>query len=62
MSHTIRRTKWKEKDPMKIDMRREIERIELEEALNEAENYYDEDDDPYQLTSHQMMEDSHYQD
>ena len=47
---------------MKIDMQREIERIELEEALHEAEEYYDEDDDPYQLTSHQMMEDSHYQD
>lgn len=42
MSNTIRRTKYKEKDPMALELQREIERIELKEALDEP---YDLDDD-----------------
>ena len=43
---------------MTIDFQREIERIELEEALNEP---YDEeeDDDPFSLSDMQCMEDSY---
>lgn len=57
MSNTIRRTKYREKDPMTIDFQREIERIELEEALNEP--YEDEDEDPFSLSDMQLMEDSY---
>lgn len=58
MSNTIRRIKYKEKDPMTIDFQREIERIELEEALNEP--YSDEEDeDPYGLSDMQCMDDSY---
>lgn len=43
---------------MTIDFQREIERIELEEALNEP--YSDEEDeDPYGLSDMQCMEDSY---
>lgn len=58
MSHTIRRTKYREKDPMTINFQREIERIELEEAFNEP-HYEDEDDDPFSLSDMQCMEDSY---
>lgn len=49
MSNTIRRTKYKEKDPMAIELQREIERIELKEALDEPIDLDDDDlfDDPY---------------
>lgn len=48
MSNTIRRTKYKEKDPMAIELQREIERIELKEALDEPVDFYDDlFDDPY---------------
>ena len=57
MSNTIRRIKYKEKDPMTIDFQREIERIELEEALNEP--YEDEDEDPFSLSDMQCIEDSY---
>jgi len=58
MSNTIRRIKYREKDPMTIDFQREIERIELEEALNEPYDI-DEDEDPYSLSDMQLMEDSY---
>lgn len=57
MSNTIRRTKYREKDPMTIDFQREIERIELEEALNEP--CEEDDDDPFSLSDMQLMEDSY---
>lgn len=48
MSNTIRRTKYKERDPMTIELQREIERIELKEALDEPVDFdYDLFDDPY---------------
>ena len=49
MSNTIRRIKYREKDPMTIDFQREIERIELEEAMNEPYDY-DDEDDPFSLS------------
>lgn len=50
MSNTIRRIKYKEKDPMALELQREIERIELKEALDEPYDVTDDDelfDDPY---------------
>lgn len=50
MSNTIRRTKYKEKDHMALELQREIERIELKEALDEPYDVpYDDElfDDPY---------------
>lgn len=50
MSNTIRRTKYKEKDPMALELQREIERIELKEALDEPYDAPYDDvlfDDPY---------------
>jgi hypothetical protein len=51
MSNTIRRTKYKEKDHMALELQREIERIELKEALDEPYDVpYDDDelfDNPY---------------
>lgn len=48
MSNTIRRTKYKEKDPMAIELQREIERIELKEDLDEPIDLDDDlFDDPY---------------
>ena len=58
MSNTIRRIKYREKDPMTIDFQREIERIELEEAMNEPYDY-DDEDDPFSLSDTQLMEDSY---
>ena len=57
MSNTLRRTKYREKDPMTINFQREIERIELLEALDEP--YDEEDDDPFSLSDMQLMEDSY---
>lgn len=61
MSNTVRRTKYREVDPMTIDLKKEIEKIELEEALLEAEDIYSEDDEdnPYGLSDFQVMEDSY---
>ena len=48
MSNTIRRTKYKEKDPMALELQREIERIELKESLDEHDDFDDDlFDDPY---------------
>ena len=58
MSNTIRRTKYREIDPMTIDLKKEIERIVLQEALEEPYDF-DEDDDPYSLSDMQLMEDSY---
>ena len=58
MSNTIRRTKYREIDPMTADLKKEIERIELQEALEETYDY-DEDEDPYSLSDMQLMEDSY---
>lgn len=58
MSNTIRRTKYREIDPMTIDLKKEIERIGLQEALEEPYDF-DEDDDPYSLSDMQLMEDSY---
>ena len=56
MSDTFRRVKWKEKDPMSIEVKRAIEKIELEEAILEADEDYD--DDLYSLTPYQLMDDT----
>lgn len=58
MSNTIRRIKYREIDPMTIDLKKEIERIGLQEALEEPYDF-DEDDDPYSLSDMQLMEDSY---
>ena len=58
MSNTVRRTKYREVDPMTIDLKKEIEKIELEEALSEPYDY-DDDEDPYSLSDMQLMEDSY---
>ena len=42
---------------MTINFQREIERIELLEALDEP--YDEEDDDPFSLSDMQLMEDSY---
>lgn len=59
MSNTIRRTKYREIDPMTVDLKKEIDRIELEEALNEPYDYDDNDEDPYSLSDMESMEDSY---
>lgn len=45
MSDTIRRTKYREVDPMVVDLKKEIEKIALEEAILEAEQPLLDDED-----------------
>lgn len=45
MSDTIRRTKYREVDPMVVDLKKEIEKIELEEAMWESEQPLLDDED-----------------
>ena len=57
MSHTFRRTKFREKDQSVIELQKEIEKIELQEAIEEVYDY--DDDEQYDLTEHQLMSDSY---
>lgn len=46
MSDTIRRKKYREIDPTAIEHRKELDKIRIQEALEEAENHLEDEDSP----------------